>query len=118
MSDIVQFKIKGLNPLQWSAKMDLATVKAQYGNHLSLIGNISTTTTLPHGTPLEVEREVLESLCDAGSGGGFVMAPDHSYHSAISFENTWAVLDTCKKYGVYPLDMDAIQTRLQELTQS
>jgi uroporphyrinogen decarboxylase len=116
--EIVQLKITGLNPLQRSAQMDLAEIKAQYGDRLSLIGNISTTTTLPHGTPQEVEREVLECLQDAAPGGGFVVAPDHSFHSAIPFENTLAVLNTCKKYGAYPLDMNAIQAQLVKLVPS
>ncbi len=116
--EITELKIHGLNPLQRSAKMDLAEIKARHGDHLCLIGNINCSTTLPHGTPQEVEREVLECLRDAAPGGGYVMAPDHSFHSAIPFENTWAVLNTCKKYGTYPLDRDAIQARLEELAPS
>ncbi|MBC8255167.1 MAG: hypothetical protein H8E35_14225, partial [Ardenticatenia bacterium] len=65
----------------------------------------------------DVEREVLECLRDAAPGGGYILAPDHSYHSGIPIENTWRALETGKKYGAYPLDMDAIQARLNELSQ-
>ncbi|MCP4165049.1 MAG: hypothetical protein GY759_04035 [Chloroflexi bacterium] len=115
MDEIVQLKISALNPLQRSAHMDLAEIKAKYGDRLCLIGNISTSATLAQGTPQDVEREVLECLRDAAPGGGYIMAPDHSFHSAIPFENIWAVLNTCREYGAYPLNMGAILSRLQAL---
>ena len=115
MDDIVQLKIAALNPLQRSANMNLAHVKARYGHRLCLVGNIDTTQTLSHGTPDAVEREALECLLDAADNGAYIMAPDHSYHSAIPFDNIWRVLSTCKQYGVYPLDIEAIRSRLQEL---
>jgi len=71
----------------------------------------------PSKSPDDVERETLECLRDGGPNGGYIFAPDHSFHSAIPFENIWRALDTCKKYGAYPLDMDAIQARLNELRQ-
>lgn len=117
LDDIVQLKIAALNPLQRSAHMDLAGVKAKYGDRLCLIGNLSTTTTLAHGSPEEVERETLECLRDGAPGGGYVFAPDHSYHSGVPVANTWRALETAKKYGTYPLDMEAIQTRIATLSE-
>ena len=117
LDDIVQLKISALNPLQRGANMSLADTKAKYGDRLCLIGNISATTTLAHGTPDDVEREALECLRDAAPGGGYILAPDHCYHCGIPIENTWRALETGKKYGAYPLDMDAIQARLSELNQ-
>lgn len=115
MEEIVQLKIVALNPLQRGAAMDLAKTKAQYGDHLCLIGNICATTTLVNGTQDDVEREVLECLRDAAPGGGYIMAPDHSFHSAIPFENVWQALNMCQKYGCYPLDVDSIHSRIEEL---
>jgi uroporphyrinogen decarboxylase len=65
MEDIAELKIVGFNPLQRTAKMDIAEIKAKYGDQMSLIGNVSASTTLPHGSPDDVEREVLECLRDA-----------------------------------------------------
>ncbi|GEM_PF-297136 len=115
LDDIVQLGIAALNPLQRGADMDLASVKAKYGNRLCLIGNLSTTTTLARGTLEDVERETLECLRDGALGGGYIFAPDHSYHSGIPVANIWCALQTAKKYGAYPLDMEAIRTRLAEL---
>jgi uroporphyrinogen decarboxylase len=118
MEEIVQLKIAAVNPLQRGAQMDLAKTKVKYGNILCLIGNISATTTLVNGNPDEVEREVLECLRDAAPGGGYVMAPDHSFHSGVPFENIWSALNTCKKYGNYPLDLESIHSRIDELRAS
>jgi uroporphyrinogen decarboxylase len=118
MDDIVQLKIVALNPLQRSAHMDLAGVKAKYGHRLCLIGNISTTTTLAHGTPEDVERATLECLRDGAPGGGYIFAPDHSYHSGIPVANIWRALETAKKHGAYPLDLKAIRERIRALEMS
>jgi uroporphyrinogen decarboxylase len=118
MDEIVQLKIAALNPLQRGAKMDLAKTKAKYGHRLCLIGNISATSTLVHGAPGDVDREVLECLRDGASGGGYIMAPDHSFHGAVPFENIWHTLIMSKKYGVYPLDLETIHSRIEELRSS
>jgi uroporphyrinogen decarboxylase len=115
MDEIVQLKIAALNPLQRGAQMDLAKTKIKYGKNLCLIGNISATTTLVNGTTDDVEREVLECLRDAAPGGGYIMAPDHSFHSGVLFENIWQALNVCKKYGSYPLDLNSINSRIEEL---
>lgn len=115
LDEIMQLPISALNPIQRNAGMDLAAMKRTYGNRICLIGNVSASVTLPHGEPDDVELEVLECIRDAGPGGAYIMAPDHSYHSAIPIENIWRVFDTCKAYGEYPLDIDGITTRIEAL---
>ncbi len=115
MDDIVGMQISAFNPLQRNAGMDLARLKQNYGDRLCLIGNISASLTLPHRGVTEVELEALECLRDAAPGGGYIMAPDHSYHAAIPSKNVHKVFETCHNYGSYPLDLDAIQARIAEL---
>ena len=117
MDDIVAMAISAFNPVQRNANMDLAQLKATYGDRICLIGNISASITLPHRSADHVELQALECLRDAGPGGGYIMAPDHSYHNAIPSENIRRVFDTCKQYGSYPLDMEAIEARIAELTE-
>jgi uroporphyrinogen decarboxylase len=115
MDDIIQLGIVALNPIQRGAYMDLAAIKRQYGSRLCLIGNLNTAQTLAYGGPDDVEREVLECLRDAAPGGGYILAPDHSYHGAIPTANIWRALDTCKQHGSYPQQLAAIEARLTEL---
>jgi uroporphyrinogen decarboxylase len=116
MDDIVQLRIVALNPIQRGANMDLAAIKQQYGRRLCLIGNLGTAQTLAYGSTDDVEREVLECLRDAAPGGGYILAPDHSFHGGVPSANIWRALETCKKYGAYPLELDAINDRLAELS--
>jgi uroporphyrinogen decarboxylase len=115
MDDIAQLPIAALNPLQRGAAMNLAETKRRYGARLCLVGNVDATRTLPTGSPDDVEREVLECLRDAAPGGRYILAPDHSYHAGVPAANIWRALETCKKFGTYPLELDAIAARLEEL---
>lgn len=115
IDDIMGLKVSALNPVQRNSDMNLAELKERFGHRMCFIGNVSASITLSHRGPGDVELETLECLRDGAQGGGFIMAPDHSYHSAIPFENVWAVLNTTKKYGAYPLDLDAIESQIAEL---
>jgi len=115
LPDIVQLPIVALNPIQRGAAMNLAQIKKKYGSRLCLIGNLNTSDTLSNGGQDDVEREALSCLLDAGEGGGYIMAPDHSFHGGVPGANIWRALDTCKAYGRYPLDQNAIAARLAEL---
>ena len=115
MEDIVRLPICALNPLQRSAAMNLVDTKRRYGDRLCLVGNVDATQTLPNGSPDDVEREVLECLRDAAPGGRYILAPDHSYHAGVPAANTWRALQACQKYGTYPLQLDAISARIDEL---
>ena len=39
----------------------------------------------------------------AGPGGGYILGSDHSLHDGIPVENIYAMVETVKKYGEYPL---------------
>jgi uroporphyrinogen decarboxylase len=104
IDDAVELGIDALHPLQRTAGMDLARVKAQYGDRLCLVGNIDSSRTLPYGTPADVEAEVREALAAAMPGGGYILASDHSLHDGIPVENIRAMFDAARRYGRYHED--------------
>jgi uroporphyrinogen decarboxylase len=99
LPDLVQTKISALHPLQRTAGMDLAQIKAQYGSRLCLIGNIDSSRTLPFGTPLQVREEVRAAIAAAAHGWGYILASDHSLHDGISVENILALKQAGLEYG-------------------
>ena len=99
MDDLAQTKLTSIHPLQRTAKMDLRTVKEKYGKRFCLIGNINSSSTLPFGTPAEVEAEVREAIEIAAPGGGYILASDHSLHDGIPMANILALRDAGLKYG-------------------
>ena len=101
LPDLAQTKLASIHPLQRTAKMDLRTVKEQYGQRFCLIGNIDSSRTLPYGSPAEVEAEAREAISIAAPGGGFILASDHSLHDGIPMANILALRDAGLKYGKY-----------------
>ncbi len=94
-----------LHPLEPTAGVNLAEAKERVGDRLCLIGNLDITHLLVEGTRDEVFRAVREAIGDAGRGGGFILAPDHS-HADISVQRLKWMAEAAKEYGVYPLRLE------------
>jgi len=90
LDDLVELGINALHPLQRTAGMDLARVKAKYGSRICLVGNIDSSVTLPYGTPEQVEAEVRQTI-----------ASDHSLHDGIAVENILRMFEAGRRYGSY-----------------
>lgn len=103
LDDLVGLGLDAVHPLQRTAGMDLATVKAQYGDRICIIGNIDSSRTLPYGGEEEVAREVREALAIAMPGGGYVLASDHSLHDGIPIANILTMFRVAREQGLYPL---------------
>ena len=101
LPDLVSTGIAGLNNLQRSAGMDLAAVKAEYGDRLCLIGNVDATNVMPGGSPAEVTQAVVECLRVAAPGGRYILATDHSFHEGVPLANVRAFIAAGHEYGSY-----------------
>jgi uroporphyrinogen decarboxylase len=101
LDDLVATGLSAVHPLQRTAGMDLAAVKARYGDRICIIGNIDSSRTLPYGSPEDVAAEVREALRIAMPGGGYVVASDHSLHDGIPVANILAMFETARREGVY-----------------
>ncbi len=87
-----EMDIQVLNPLQPRAKgMDMARLKAEFGDRLSFHGAIDIQHTLPHGTPEEVQAEVQERCRVLGRGGGYICASAHYIQADTPLENIIAL---------------------------
>ncbi len=81
-----------LNPLQpRAAGMNLARIKAEFGDRLSFHGGIDLQHTLPHGTPDEVQAEVRERCELLGRGGGYICTSAHYIQADTPLENIVAM---------------------------
>lgn len=99
LPDLVATGIAGLNNLQRSAGMDLAAVKAQYGDRLCLIGNVDASGVMVSGSAAEIEAAVRECLRDGAAGGRYVLATDHSFHEGMPVENAQAFVEAGRRWG-------------------
>lgn len=90
---LIDMGIDVLEAIQFDAAgMDPVALKKMAGNKLSFHGGISVQSTLPFGTPEDVEAEVKERICVLGQSGGYVLAPSHAIQAGTPPENIYAFL--------------------------
>ena len=81
--EAVQFDAAGMNPVG---------LKEIAGDKLSFHGGVSVQSTLPFGTPEEVEAEVKKRIKVLGKNGGYILAPSHAVQAGTPPENIYAFL--------------------------
>jgi len=89
--DLMEIGLDVLHPIQPEA-MDIASLKAEYGDKLAFYGGISTQQTLPSGTPDEVETEVRRTVWLMAKGGGYILAPGITLQQDVPLENILAFI--------------------------
>jgi uroporphyrinogen-III decarboxylase len=66
------------------------------------MGNLDITHILVDATREEVFEAVRQCIAEAGPGGGYILAPDHS-HPGISVQRLRWMVEAVEEYGRYPL---------------
>jgi uroporphyrinogen decarboxylase len=101
ISDLIEIGVDVLNPVQPEC-MDPVKIKVLYGDKLSFWGTIGTQTTMPFGSPAEVEADVKHMIETVGEGGGLVIAPTHMLEPEVPWQNIETMVNAVVKYGKYP----------------
>ncbi|WP_300458243.1 uroporphyrinogen decarboxylase family protein [Desulfobacula sp.] len=71
----------------------------------SVMGNIHPVDIMLHGTPDDVEDACIELIKKCGPGGRFQLGPGCTYSLDVPYENVKAMVDSCEKYGKYPINL-------------
>jgi uroporphyrinogen decarboxylase len=100
---IIESGIDAINPLEPAAGMDIARIKHEYGDRVAIIGNIDCGALLCQASADEVRRVTKETIEVAAPGGGFCLSSSNSIHSSVKPENYYAMVETLRQYGTYPL---------------
>lgn len=88
-----------LNPIDpCSGGQDIFAIKEQYGDQLTLCGNIDIDGVLLKGTREEVAADVKEHIDRLAQGGGYIAASSHNLHQLIPLENIYAFRDAVHAY--------------------
>ena len=93
--DLIDAGVQALNPLEFTAGMNLAEMKKTYGEELVLIGNANKNVA-QLGSTEEVRREVRRCLDTAAPGGGYMLASAITQETPV--ENALAFYDEAKNY--------------------
>jgi len=100
--DLIEIGVNILNPIQPDC-MNLAELKMEYGDKITLWGGLSVQDTLPYGTPEKVKEEIKRTIEICAPGGGFVLGTSNNITQDTPIENFFAIYEAARKYGRYPL---------------
>jgi uroporphyrinogen-III decarboxylase len=93
------------HPLEPSAGMDIFALKKQYGDQITLCGNLECGELLSNGSPEQVVEQARRLIRDVAPGGGYIFSSSNSIHDQVKLENLYAMLDTVKSSGRYPIQL-------------
>lgn len=92
---LLEAGIGGFQGFQYEDGMDyekICRMKTREGDDLFIIGGVSVTTTLPHGTPDEVRREI-DWLVEKGPPVGLMLGCSSSIAPGVPLENIKAMIE-------------------------
>jgi hypothetical protein len=100
---MVEAGVDGFQAIEPKAGMNIAQLKRDFGDRLTLIGNVDCSTVLVTGPVETVRAQTIEVIRAAGPGGGFLLSTSNSVHPGVKPEYYLAMLETVREVGYYPL---------------
>ncbi|MBT3274488.1 MAG: hypothetical protein HN368_15130 [Spirochaetales bacterium] len=101
--DLVDICLDCYNPLEAKAGLDVLELKKNYAGKLAFLGNMD----VQKWAALDDEelREYVLQKLNAGKGGGYIFASDHSVPASVSGTRYDQVIKLVRQYGDYPLSL-------------
>ena len=92
MGDFVDLGLQVFHPLQPEA-MDIATIKREFGKHLTFRGGIGTQGDIVFGTPAQAAAEVRRSVEILAEDGGYFLETAKPIPEETPVENAIAAIE-------------------------
>ena len=94
MPDVIEIGLDVYQSVQPEARdSDPYELKRQYGDRITFWGGLGSQSTIPFGTPNEIQAEVGKLCCEMGRGGGYILGPAKSVQPETPTENAAAVVE-------------------------
>jgi hypothetical protein len=103
LEGMIESGVDAFQAIEPRAGMDIAAIKQQYGDRLTLIGNVDCSTVLVNGPVEAVKEETARVIRAAAPGGGFLLSTSNSVHPGVAPEYYLAMLETAREMGSYPV---------------
>jgi len=100
---MIQAGVDGFQAIEPRAGMDIAQLKRDVGDRLTLIGNVDCATVLVDGPAEAVAAQTRAVIRAAAPGGGFLLSSSNSIHPGVKPEFYLAMLATARECGDYPM---------------
>ena len=102
MEDIINLGVSGIGNIE-PGSMDIEQLKKDFGERITLVGNIDLQHTLTQGTPEGVQNEVKRRIRVIGQGGRYIVASSNTLPNYVNPGNVRAMGEALLEYGRYPL---------------
>ena len=102
--------IDGLHSIEPAANMDIFDLKRQYGDRLTLLGNLDCDL-LARGQAAEIEAQVKLLMEEIAPGGGYIFSTSNTVLMDVPIESLQAMLTAARRYGVYPINRNSAMNR-------
>lgn len=100
----------GYEGIQASGGMDMAELKAKFGDRLTLWGGIWNEH-LILGTPEDIDEDARYAIGHGAPGGGFIYGATHSLAMGTKPENLEEMQKARERYGTYPIRVPEVAAR-------
>lgn len=100
---MIKAGVDGFHAIEPRAGMDIAQLKRDYGDVLTLIGNVDCATVLVDGPVEAVAAQTEAVIRAAAAGGGFLLSSSNSIHPGVKPEYYLAMLERARDCGNYPI---------------
>ncbi len=97
---LIDIGIDGINPMD-PYGVDYRDYKKRFGARVTLSGNIDVENPLVHGSPADVEADVVAHMEALKPGGRYIAGSSHSVTNFVPHENFIAMLNAIHEHGVY-----------------
>ena len=100
MPDLIEIGVDCFQPLEAKAHMDVRELKPQYGDRVTLMGNIDIMVLITNNWE-RIEAEVAAKIPMAKAGGGYIYHSDHSIAPGVTWATYRFLMELVEKYGRY-----------------
>lgn len=100
---LVRAGVDAAEPLEYEAGNRLAPLKEQYGDKITLIGNVAASDVLCKGTVADTVAATKACIDAAAAGGGYILSQGANLLADSRLENVRAMLETARTYGTYAM---------------
>jgi len=103
LGELLEF-VDFIHPWQASANIDIFKIKEEYGDKVTIAGNVPIPM-LAHSSRKEIAEYVKKLLRKCAPGGGYMMSSGNSITPEIPWQNYLTMLSTFWRYRNYPINI-------------
>lgn len=98
---LVDAGVDAIEPLEYESGARLKPLKEQFGDKITLIGNVPATFVLTYGTVKETIEMTKQCIDDAAEGAGYILGAGSDILGTCKLANVKAMIKTANSYGIY-----------------